>query len=92
MSALTEADHEEITDTLLAARERIEHLTICGAALQAENDRLKAAVEELAKDAGRYRFLRDSGWNECSHPEVWRQVVNEYDGLDEAIDAAMKGQ
>lgn len=53
---------------------------------------LLAAVEELVKDAERYQFLRDSGWNECSHPEVWRQIVNEYDGLDEAIDAAMKGQ
>lgn len=48
MSAVTEADHEEITDTLLAARERIEHLTICGAALQAENGRLKAVIDALA--------------------------------------------
>ncbi len=51
MSALTEADHEEITDTLLAARARIEYLTVCGSAVQAENESLRSHIAELEQEA-----------------------------------------
>ena len=51
-------------------------------------DRLEAAE----KDAARYRWMRDSEWNQSTHPDVWTQVTNEYGELDEAIDAAMGEQ
>ena len=49
-------------------------------------------INKLRDDARRYQWLRDSGWDATSHPDVWVQVTNDYgeEGeLDEAIDTAM---
>lgn len=53
---------------------------------------LLGRLEAAEKDAARYRWIRDSDWNQLTHPDVWTQVTNEYGELDAAIDAAMKEQ
>ena len=59
-------------------------------------------IAELEKDAARYRWLRDRSHGQYTHPIVVSQTIHERgvvyvgpmlgDGLDTAIDNAMKGE
>lgn len=58
-----------------------------------EYNRLHAELEELKKDAERYRWLRDSApeeWDVTRWLDREHQEVHVQDYLDEAIDAAME--
>jgi hypothetical protein len=59
-------------------------------ALMLEIERLRAENEALRADAERYRWLRDSEWDQSRHPSVWEAVTNECDYMDAAIDEARK--
>lgn len=53
---------------------------------------LLAAVEELAKDAERYRFLRDADKCDMHTDQIWQYAIESLDGAVDAGIAAMKGQ
>jgi hypothetical protein len=82
------------TNEIMALAERMAYVyaneythATCPAA--AEHEALRSAIEALQADARRYRWLQYSKWTESAYPDVWREITNDYGGLDAAIDAAM---
>ena len=58
----------------------------------ARRDILLAAVEELVKDAERYRFLRDADKCDMHTDQIWQYAMESLDGAVDAGIAAMKDQ